>query len=222
MPSHADESLIYPRTKAIIARTAHVALIACWASSICGLLAWIPFPDAGFLALMDLQLIFLILLSICLGILLPWCHLVLLPASGFVLTRYLSSLAFVLSVLILISFSYSLIMKEALIVNQGSLPILISLLVLAAATLNFPSLLALSWLHRIYLLLIPLLYLVSYTSSQVKATLVSSPATILLLLVSYPLLKGLKNIAPRIISLPPKKGEESEDDAPSERSAKGS
>ncbi len=219
MSSHADESLIYPRMKAFIARTAHIALIACWASSICGLLAWLPFPPREFLALMDLQLIFLILLSACLGILLPWCHLVLLYASGFVITRYLSSVGIILSLLTLISFTYSLIMKEALITNQGTLPILTSLLVLIGIVLNFLSLQALSWLHRIYLLLIPLLYLVSYTSSQVKANLVSSPATLLLLLVSYPLLKGLKSIAPRIISLPPKEDEESEDDESSEHSA---
>ncbi len=203
MSSHADASLIYPRMKSFIALTAHIALIACWASCLCALLAWLPIPLLGFLALMNLHLIFLVLLSICLGILLPWCHLVLLPESGFMFTRYLSSLGIVLSLLTLCSFIYSLVMKEALLTNQGSLPLIIGLLVLIAAGLNFPAMQALSLRYRLYLLLLPVTFFIGYISAQMKMLIISSPASLLLLLISYPLLKGLRNIAPRIISLPP-------------------
>ncbi len=209
MSSSADPSLIYPRMKAFISRVAHIALISCWASSICALLIWLPLPSMIMHSLGDLQLIFLILMSACLGILLPWCHLVLAAESGFIITRLLSSVGIILSILTVISFIYSLITQEALITNQGGLPLLIALLILITSLVNMPYISALALRYRIYLPFIPLLYIICYISLQSRESIISTPSCLLLLLVSHPILHGLKRIAPRIISLPPRKEKES-------------
>ncbi len=202
MSSHAHESLIYPSCKALVARIAHIALIACWGSASAAVLLLLPLP-LGVLALFsELTIIFLLLYSICVGLLLPWCHLVLLPHSGLALTRLLCAVVSFLSLLTLVSYLYNLIMREPLLAQQASTPLLMSFLLQLIIALNFFYTQSLRKLYRLYLLLLPLLYLLCYLAATSRALMIAAILSVLLLIISHPLLRGLQRIAPRIISLP--------------------
>ncbi len=204
MSSHAHESLIYPSCKALVARIAYIALIACWGSAGAGVLLLLPLPIALLPLLSELIIIFLLLYSICIGLLLPWCHLVLLPHSGLLFTRLLSAVVTFLSLLTLVSYLYSLVMREPLLARQAASPLLMNLLLLIIVALNYPNTHALRLRHRLYVLLLPLLYILCYLAVTSRDFLTAALLSILLLIISHPLLHGFKRIAPRIISLPEK------------------
>ncbi len=202
MRSYAPDALIYPRVKNIIARIAHVALIACWGSAIAALATLLPMPLSYFLLLCELNLIFQLLLGICLGLLLPWCHYVLLSQSGLALTRALSLIASFLALLSAVSYLYTLLTGSLLLQLQASAPVLMGLIAFPIMVLNLGYLGALRPLLRAALILLPLLYIFSYVGAynyEQFSILVSTP---ILLLCAHPLLLGLKRLAPRVISLP--------------------
>lgn len=137
------------------------------------------------------------------GLLLPWCHSVLLAQRGHEFTRYFSILASFFAIIILISTSYSLIMGKALLASQDTAPIYLAVIIITCGLMNLDSMRAASIRQRLQINLIAPLSLMIIPLSEVGEPFISNILRIALFFVTYPLLKLLAQSAPNIVQLPP-------------------
>ncbi len=142
--------------------------------------------------------IFLALLSV----LTCWCHHVLLARRGAGATRFLCAFAIVMACLMLICDTYTLFTDEILLAKQRQTPLIISTILLAATLINIPNMAAAPLKQRIF---VPLFAFCVFAACL---TTVAPPIClifkVILLSIGIPLLRKLQQIAPLIISMPPK------------------
>lgn len=157
------------------------------------------------------------------GILLPWCHSVLLAHRGHEFTRYFSLLALIFAFITLISTGYSLITGEVLLASQDNAPLLLAVIIITCGVMNLDSMRAASVRARIQINLIAPLSLIIISLSEIGEPFISNLLRFALFFVSYPLLKLLAQSATCIIQLPSleEEGEESEESKEGEEGEEG-
>jgi len=143
-----------------------------------------------------------------LGLILPWCHRVLLAHRGDEFTRHLSLLAPFFTLIILTCTGYSIVTGKLLLASQDNAPLLLAVIISCCGLINLNSMRAASIRQRVQINLIPLLLLLIIFLSEIGEPMISNLLRILLFCISYPLLKLLAQSAPRILQLPPLEEEE--------------
>lgn len=204
-----EEMLVFPAVKRAVACLASAAAWACVAIAalwLVGLVVVIlsasPFlPGAEaeeLLALLSgLQQLALAALLPCLYLTALWCHHVLLAERGLVVTRwlllFLQFFAFLHPVCVL----YALVAGKLLLANQFILP--------AVLQTVLPCAFALNWFHMaaapLRLRVSGLLFLLALMGQYIMG---GSLLVLLLPALGWWPLRGLAQLAPRIVSLPPK------------------
>ncbi len=197
--------LIYPKTKQIVATCAKVGQISCIICLIASIssAALLRIILSGsslmiqrsFLISHELGLIAATLLSASLGLLLPWCHIVLLARRGAKMSLYASLLVLpivALNLLTIVNFELRGLLSSSVlsiiflcsIINQGKM---------AAAPLRM----------RIAIFALPILLILYFAFAEAGAILISLPLAIAIAVCGYPLLRQLSKNAPYIAGLPP-------------------
>lgn len=207
-----DEYLIFPAVKRAVARVAKATawglvgvallwlaglLIVVVSLALCDSVsvgAW----DAACLALVTcLRELLLSLLLPCLFLQALWCHLVLLAGRGLFITRWLLAALFFFAFLHTVCHVYVLATGELLLVNQFLLPALLYSVLPCVFVLNWFHMAAAPLRLRVLLLLFLLTLMGQY---------ILNGSVLLLLLPAFGWvpLRALAQIAPLIVSLPPK------------------
>ncbi len=208
MDSHAPTALIYPWVKEIVARLSIVGLLLYGLSclSVLGALALSQMSAMYYSLFLHMlgysSLIFFISI---LGILLPWCHYVLLSGSGEGLTRILSLLGLVLGILLTIAMTYTLCTSKMLLASQFDAPYYILALCLISSIINLGHMKALPLRYRWRLPVCMLLLMLNIFCMETGLFLLAGLLLILQIFFIYPLLRGLYWLAPRVLSLPEKR-----------------
>ncbi len=209
MESHAPTALIYPWVKKIVSALSAVGLLLCIISCLALLAGLIISSLLG----PSHTSLLLILISfstntffVCiLGALLPWCHYVLLSGSGEGLTRILSLLSLIMSILLAIAMGYTILTSKPLFESQLDAPYYILALCLTSSIINLGHMKALplryKWRIPVGIFLLILNTFFFETGLFLFATLM----LILEIYCFYPLLRGLQWLAPRVLSLPEKR-----------------
>lgn len=136
---------------------------------------------------------------VCLGLLHPWCHCVLLHHQGWVYTRALSSLTLLLSLLMLVAYPIHMMMDFKLLPSQELAPFLILTLLCLSLLCNWSNMAALTIARRAGLMLVPLLVLLVLVAPSFYSALLQ----LALLLVLIKPLRWLNQHAELIIEMPP-------------------
>lgn len=207
--------LIYPQVKMAVSLMARVAIIALWAGfisgllvllGICGLAAFYQVIPENINAVLVLFFrcshLFTLLLCTCLGLLLPWCHTVLLYQQGWDITRALSWLPATLAVFVLIAEPLFLMTGIRLFDNQSVAPIIIMLLMEFIIIMNLTNMRALHWARRTSLVLLPPLLIICLVLSMYGDPIISTILRLIILLIALQPLRLLQKNAPRIVGLP--------------------
>ncbi len=200
-----DEFLIFPLVRSLISRLAgcaRVCALAAAATAVAELvLAPLGFIPAALFAGQTSSLLFALFLS-SVSLLAPWCHEVLLAHRGRGFSRFLLMLGGMLGLLLLAGQICFLLTGQLMLLRQGEIPLMISLLLLVCIWINIPLMAAAPLLLRLRLAVFPLMLLATAVTDDPSLVAINDIGRILtVLLVTSPLLR-LKRVAPRIVSLP--------------------
>lgn len=207
--------LILPRLKKVVRVMARLGIITLWAALICNIISFglssviLLFesyqggdPPVSYILYVvgsHAALLFSLGTCVCLGLLLPWCHCVLLHHQGWVYTRALSGLGLLLSLLMLVTYPLHMMLDFKLLANQELAPFLILTLLALSLLCNWSNMAALAISRRASLMLAPLLLLLVL----VAPTFYSALIQLALLLVLIKPLRWLNQHAELIIAMPP-------------------
>lgn len=201
-----ENTLILPgvrRAVSLLAAACRYTLITGAALSIAELLLLllagflVPGLVCGFLSRLSVPIAVALL-----GLVIPWCHTVLLAERGWVLTRYLSLCTAVFALLYPLSDLWLFITGSPLIANHGLLPVVCCALWLVFSLLNLGHMAAARWHLQLRIVLIPILILIIIITDLPELLIICSVFKLLLLLAAGGPLRMLADAAPRIISLP--------------------
>lgn len=199
------EILIFPVVKGLVARLASCALGCGLASAVAALaeltLAPLGFIPAALFAGQASSLLFVLFLS-GLSLLAPWCHEVLLARRGRVLTRFLMAMGGVMGLLLLAGVVYSLLVGMPLFLRQGELPLMISLVLTVCLLVNMPLMAAAPLRLRVRLACFSLVLLATAVTETPLLVALNDLCRILAVLLGFSPLLTLRQVAPRIVSLP--------------------
>ncbi len=217
------KALLYPYVKSIIslaARVAQVSLITAFALSAIGAilhLGLLLFTEQIALSFaIRLNTAFIaqlltLLFCACIGILLPWCHHLLLLNRGVQFTRAMSLFTPLLSVFLIISQLYFAFSGARILPNQDGAPFLITIIMGISITCNWDRMAVLSVPRRIALNLICPLLLICLALGVLLDPIYSSLMRLFILLIIYTPLRWLRQHAKLIVALPPLSKEELRD-----------
>lgn len=199
--------LIFPVVREFFRQIVQVALFALIASSITALaepvLALVGLLPLGVFAGVGSEILFAVFLG-CLGLLLPWCHHVLVAVRGVVITRWLSCLAPLISLLLWVNLCSIYVFHTPLI--PAELPgFYLSFLLIVCFSINWFHLAALRTAKRVRIIsaLVCILLIANFQYiPHFIFALCILPLKIAVAILLVSPLKALEKIIPLIISLP--------------------
>ncbi len=210
--------LIYPHVKKGVKIVARAAIVALWAALvICGLCLVSSYlcylfetrdagdPPASYI--LDVigsmaTMMFNVLLCVCLGILHPWCHCVLLRHQGWVYTRVISIFGISFALLTLLALPLQLMFSFKIFPNQELAPIF-SLLTLTTSLLcNWGNMAALSKVWRLSLIMAPFLLLMALLFGLLGTSIIALLLQLALLFALLKPLRWLYQHAELIVAMP--------------------
>lgn len=206
------EWLIFPAVKHAVAGLAraaawgYVLVAVLWLMGLVPVLVWngeiMPVAASAFLVLsMALRAVLTALLLLALYGLALWCHHVLLAGRGLAATRWVLLILLVFAVLHPVCVSYTCLSGKLLFANQALVSVVLYTGLAAAVSLNWFCMAALPLHLRLALLLFVWLLVVQ--------TALSVPVLQLLLpCAGFLPLRGLAHLAPLVVSLPPREGDD--------------
>ena len=200
-----EEFLIFPLVRSLVSRLAGCAQVCGLAAAATAaaelVLAPLGFIPAALFVGQASGLLFALFLS-SISPLAPWCHEVLLAHRGRGFSRFLLMPGVMLGLLLLAGQVCFLLTGQLMLLRQGEIPLMISLLLSVCIWINIPLMAAAPLLLRLRLAAFPLMLLATAVTDDPSLVAINNLCRILtVLLVASPLLR-LKRIAPRIVSLP--------------------
>lgn len=202
-----DDFLILPGVKGSVGRLAALARIGLM---LCALLSVVEvlFLSFGYYlmgvfcgvlssVILNLGLFMLSLLAL-------WCHDVLLLERGYGFTRLLSWLAVFFSAICPVYTLYTAFTGKLLLFNQALLPFIVCMLLLLVHLINLPNMAAATRILKMRLGVFPILTMGIFIFDQPGTLLFADIGKVLLLMLLAQPLRLLSDIAPRVISMPPK------------------
>lgn len=144
-----------------------------------------------------------VLTAIC-GLLMPWCHDVLMGGRGLAETRLLVWLGFACSVLMLTTTTLSL--ATGLLVHplQADLPAIVSAILLVTLLLNIPNMAAARLANIVRIILLPSLLLAAYVTNDPALFLANDIVKLILGYAGFVILQAIAQTAPYIATMPPR------------------
>ncbi len=186
----------------------HLATALRWVLAACALLT------VAELVLLPLHLVmagilcgivssFLLQLGLCLLVVLAaWSHAVLLADQGSVITRWMLRVGAILAPLAPICWVYTLFSGELLLYRQAELPLILAVLLFAAALVNIPRMAAARWHLQVRVVVLPLLLLLAQICDLPGLLWICAALKLLVVWLAFSPLRRLSTLAPRIISMP--------------------
>lgn len=204
--------LIFPAVKRAIAGLAraaawgYVLMAVLWLAGLVPLLVWsgesLPVAAVAFLVLSAVvRAVLAALLLLALYVLALWCHHVLLAGRGLAATRWILLILLVFACLHPLCVGYTCLSGKLLFANQALLPVVLYTSLATAVSLNWFCLAALPLRLRLLLLSFVWLLVVQYV-------LAVPVLQLLLPCTGFLPLRGLARMAPLVVSLPPREGED--------------
>lgn len=139
----------------------------------------------------------------CVGLLLPWSHIVLLYKQGWDITRSLTWLAAVLGCFVLVAEPLVLLTGWRIFVRQAYAPFIIMMLLLMIAAVNWNNMAVLHWSRRGSFILIAALAIMTLLLGLFMEPALSTVLRIGILLLAIKPLRWLLQNACKVIALPP-------------------
>lgn len=200
-----DAWYIYPLVRKTVGHLASVCVLLVLACALLAVLEFVLVSHGaivpGLMCGLGSELLYALVL--CSGALLyAWGHRVLLAGGGIRGTWFLSHLAVIFSVVMVVCIVYSLCGGDASGVNYWALPCLICPLLLTDILFNFNNMAALSLSRRVLLPLVVAVALAVALTSHPELLLINIVLKIALAAAAAPLLRALAKLAPLVISLP--------------------
>lgn len=152
------------------------------------------------------QLFFLLYLPLAL-----WCHIVLLAGRGLLLTRGMLLFCLLMAFVHLACLLFTLCTGETLLVQQGLLPLLLTVLLQLGGIFNWGRMAAAPLLLKLRGMAAPLLWLCAYVTDAPETLPAAVFFKALLCLCVFVPLRRLAYYAPLIVSLPPLESSEKEE-----------
>lgn len=209
-----EDMLILPGVKGGVRALARIALIGLILSAVLSVVE-ILLLSSGFIrfgiSCGVAGSLILALDTVMLSLLAAWCHRVLLFQRGYFLTACLAGSAFILSLAWSTSLIYSLLTGKLLLLNQGLIPMLICPVLLLIHLFNLPNMAAASLWLKIRLGIFPILLLFVYICDQPGLIMLAGIGKLLLWVLLAGPLRQLADLAPRVISMPPTKESDTEE-----------
>lgn len=214
-----DEWLILPVVRGWVG---HLAAACAWLAAGCAVSAaaetafgLLNVPMAalpcGLLSQAAAFLFFLLLVPLVL-----WCHIVLLTGRGTAFTRGLLMFVLVMTAAYAVCALFTLCTGEALLAQQGLLPLLLPILLQVCVTINLERMAAAPQALKAQAVAAPLLWLFAYVTDAPQTLLAAVLFKALLCYCVFVPLRQLAHYAPLIVSLPPRENsgeEEARDEA---------
>lgn len=144
-----------------------------------------------------------VLTAIC-GLLMPWCHDVLMGGRGLAETRLLVWLGFACSVLMLATTTLSLATGLLIHPLQADLPAIVSAILLATLLLNIPNMAAARPANIVRIILLPALLLTAYVTNDPALFLANDIVKLILGYAGFVILQAIAQTAPYIATMPPR------------------
>ena len=131
-----------------------------------------------------------------------WCHNVLLANRGMSVTRFAGVFALIMAGILTACTFYTAFTHELLLIKQGQAPVIITFILFVSSLVNLPFMAAAPLKQRIA---IPVfLFLLMACIITMPIPLIGFILKIALFCVGAPLLRRLEQVAPLIISMPPR------------------
>ncbi len=210
-----EKYFLYPLCKKAVALTARLSIACLWVILLSFIIA-LPISHllgqtmgawaaATRLYILGNYVAILASLFLCafLGLLLPWCHSVLLYQRGSFVTRALSLLGLPAGLFIIISTLWSLLGGGTLLPNQILAPFMVIFLLWLAPFFNWAKMQALSTARRVGLLLLPPLLMLELYLGLCGFYFFAAILYLPIFLLLRPLLQWLHQHARLIVELPP-------------------
>lgn len=150
------------------------------------------------------QVASVVLTAIC-GLLMPWCHDVLMGGRGMVETRIMVWLGFTCSLLLLLTTTASLATGLLAHPLQADLPAIIAAILLVALLLNIPNMAAARPANIARILLLPALLLAAFISNEPALFIANDIVKLLLGYSGFIILQAIAQTAPYIATMPPRR-----------------
>ncbi len=200
-----DEPFIYPAVKRAVAWLAGLAAVLALAAAVLSLLCIAGFclglPGFALLCGTASQLMSRLLI-VALGLLVPWCHHVLLAGRGGDISRWLAGFGVFLALLVLACSAYSAFVPELLLPRQDDVVLMLLVLMLSIAAFNLPRMAAASAGRRAAIVLAPLLLLLVELTDIPPLLLPAAALKLMAAALLFPQLRRLRQVAPLIVSMP--------------------
>lgn len=149
------------------------------------------------------QVACVVLTAIC-GLLMPWCHDVLMGGRGLTETRLMVWLGFGCSLLLLLTTTLSLATGLLMHPLQADLPAIVASILLVALLLNIPNMSAARPANTVRILLLPTLLLAAYVTNEPTLFIANDIVKLALGYSGFIILQAIAQTAPYIATMPPR------------------